>query len=80
MKVYGQTKRQEVYIEPLDVIEGLIDKAIGVDRWVKVKDGVCFRVYDASRVHEIEEEISQELYDHVQRLYSIKEYLKAENE
>lgn len=68
----------KVDIDPVSVIEKLIDESIGQRSWVFEKDGVFYRGHEKSAgQHSIEVEvvISKEKYDFVIALEGIKEYL-----
>lgn len=72
MKVYA-TFSQEVFVEPTQVIQKLIEKEIGNEyrNWVAEKDGKFYHIHEESAgCHsvDIEDEISQDKYEYVRAL------------
>jgi len=70
MKIYADV-RQEVNVNPKDVIEKLIEKEIGWRNWIFEKDGKFYRGFEQSMgVHSIddEEEITKEKYEYIRAL------------
>lgn len=80
VRVYG-TMRQNVEIDPIEVLEQLIRGEIGINSWVFKEDGEYYRGYELyAGPHSIDksEKITKEKYDFIRSLeYSI-DYLKGE--
>ena len=77
MEIYTNF-RQKVDIEPIDVIQNLLDCSEGYRGWVFEKDGKYYRGYwESGGIHswEASEEISKEKYEYVLALKSILKYL-----
>lgn len=83
MKVHGDF-RQEVTIDPMDVLENLLGKVRGhYQNWIFERDGEYFRGWEQSAgVHSIdmEDPITKEQYDFYQNVKSVMEYLKSKEE
>ena len=63
--------RQKVHVNPLDVINGLIEQEIGWRGWVVERDGNYYRGFERSMgSHSSDEEvsISKNQYDYVRAL------------
>lgn len=74
MKVFGTVSTQ-VSINPIDVIQGLIDHTLGTtNAWVRERDGEYYRVYIDH--FDIEDPISKETYDYIKALQLVKEKLE----
>lgn len=75
------TFQSPAFIDERQVIQGLISRAIGNNCWVIIKDDKFYKAWDESagqHSFEMKEEISEELYWHVNRLNHILEYLNKE--
>lgn len=78
MEVYADL-RQKVDVNPLDVIQGLINKEINHRDWIFVKDGVYYVGFEESagqHSFDSEKEITKEKYEYIQALEFIKSYIK----
>lgn len=78
MKVYADI-RQKVDVDPIDVIEKLIEKEIGHSGWVFIEDDKYYEGYVISAgCHSMDEkeEITKEKYDYVISLQHCLDYLK----
>lgn len=78
MKVYGDF-RQKVDIDPIDVLEKLIEDETGYERWVFEEDGEYFVGWSESagpHSYDQKEVITKEKYDQVIRLKASLKYLK----
>ena len=78
MEVYGNI-RTKVEIDPIDVLESLIEKEIGRRSWVFEKSGKYFIGYEVSAgCHSINEkkEIGKDFYDYIRSLQNIIKYIK----
>lgn len=82
MKVYANIK-QEVIVNPLDIIEELRIKELGDWKsWVFEKEGKYYEGFETgagSHSWDDEEEISKEKYDYIRALEIIKTYIKQKN-
>lgn len=82
MKIYADI-RQEVYIEPIEVIEGLMEKVSGCDGgWIFEEDGKYYRGWERSAgVHSVDmkDEIPKKVYDYYQSLELVRSYIKTNN-
>jgi hypothetical protein len=70
--------RQKVHVNPLDVINGLIEEEIGWRGWVVERDGKYYRGHEVSAgSHSFDKEnkISKDLYDYVKALELVHEKL-----
>lgn len=65
--------RQKGSVNPLEVIEKLIDHEVGWRHTVYEQEGRHFRCFEGELA--TAEEISQEQYSYVQHLYSVRDYL-----
>ena len=66
MKVYADI-RQQVEVDPKDVIEKLIEKEIGTNAWVVKEDGEYFKCHNMGR-SDIKEAISKSKFKYVKSL------------
>lgn len=74
MKVYGEL-RHEVVINPIHVVERLIEDEIGWKSWVRESNGKYFKVFN-SRGYDIEEEITKDKYEYIAALRTVLNNLK----
>jgi hypothetical protein len=77
MEVYAEV-RQKVHIEPIQVINGLIEQEIGWRGWVVERDGKYYQGHEVSagsHSFDKEDEISKDLYDYVKALELISNRL-----
>ena len=78
MKVYADF-RQKVEVNPIDVINGLIDGVAGVNGWIIERDGKYYSVCEESagcHSYENYEEIRQDEYEYYQALKHVLNFLK----
>lgn len=78
MEVHGYVY-QAVDIDPIRVIEKLIDNEISWQGWIFEKDGKYYRGYEASAGYhhnDKEKEITKETYEYVKALQLVLEYLE----
>lgn len=75
MKIYA-TKTDEVIINPIDVINKLLDKELG-GAYIKEKDNNYYMVVDVGGSHYMEEDvkITKEKYDYIKALLLVKKML-----
>ena len=77
MEVRGITT-VTVNIDPLTVIEGLIERTIGYKHWIIEEKDKFYKVYEdgcGGRSYDVKEEITKELYDYVTALKHCITYL-----
>ena len=70
---------QEVSVDPLEVIEKLINRETGGHRWVTKRDEKYFFGEEQSagqHSYESFEEISEERYNYIKALETVRRYLK----
>jgi hypothetical protein len=78
VEIYGE-QRVQVKIDPVDVLEKLINDVIGSDSWVTKEEGNYYRLYEVSAgPHSFckKEDITKEMYDQVIRLQKSVSYVK----
>ena len=78
MKIHADF-RQEVTIDPIDVIKKLIDAEMGRDSWVskdKNKYYIFYDEYYGPRSITIKELISKEKYEYIQHLKCVLNHLE----
>jgi len=78
MEIYASIT-QKVSIDPIDVIEKLIEKELGSNTWTVQKNNKYFKVWEESagcHSFEAEKEINKESYEYVEALNLILKKLK----
>jgi len=81
MKVYADF-RQQVSINPIEVIENLIEGETGSRNWTFIKDGKFYIGYEisaGSHSHDEYFEITKEKYDYITALEFVLAYLKRKD-
>lgn len=82
MKVHANI-RQEVEVNPIDVIQELINEELGNWRnWIFERDGNYYIGFEVSMgQHSMDDEtgITKEKYDYIKSLEQIKEYLQKKS-
>jgi hypothetical protein len=74
MKIHA-TLYHEVEVNPIDVLQKLIEDKLGSRTWVIERDGSYFEVYEDHRM-DVETPISKGLYDYIRNLEQAIAYLK----
>lgn len=77
MEIYANVK-QNVLINPKDVIQKLIDEEIGYDSWTFEKNDKCFKGFEQSagcHSYDDEVEITREKYDYIKALQLVLKHL-----
>lgn len=69
------TFTEKVQVDPMLVIQKLIDHEIGWNNWVVEKDGKFYKEYSSYHNTTEKEEISKEVYEYVQSLQLILKFL-----
>lgn len=80
MIINGKIK-ERVEINPIDVLEKLIDENIGINSWILEKNGKYYKKYEENiGPHVIDDlvEISKENYDFINSLENSINYLKKQ--
>jgi len=77
MEIHGEI-RQKVHVDPIQVINKLIEEEIGWRGWVVERDGVYYQGHEVSagsHSFDKENEISKEKYDYIKALELISNKL-----
>lgn len=66
---------EKVQVDPIHVIQKLIDREIGWNNWIVEKDGKFYKECSSYHNTTEKEEISKEVYEYVQSLQLILKFL-----
>jgi len=83
MEVYASVS-QKVNVDPISVIEKLIENEIGISHrnWIFEKEGKYYHGFESgggTHSWDEKEEISKELYNYLNSLKVVKKYLENKN-
>lgn len=75
MEIYANF-RQKVTVDPIDVIEKLVESITSHRGWITEEEGKFYRNWEVHKYRDDKEEITKEQYEYYKALRKVEENLK----